>query len=283
MKKALVTICLSALCMLMVSTMSAQVTTPAPSPAAKVEQMVGLTKVTIEYSRPGKKGRDIFGGLVPFDQPWRTGANAATKITFDKDLQVGGKDVKAGSYAVLTKPGKSSWEVMMFPYAGGNWGSYLNSDVEPTTVTAEVGDMGDVVIESFEISLNDITHSGANLYFFWDKTVAWLPLAVHTDKEVMASIESTMAGPSAGDYYSAATYLASTDQDLDKALKYMNKSIDMGNKRFWVLRAKSLLQAKMGDKAGALESAKMSLEMAKEADNKDYIRMNEASIKEWSM
>ncbi|MBX2815097.1 MAG: DUF2911 domain-containing protein [Saprospiraceae bacterium] len=283
MKKALVTICLSALCMLMVSMSHAQVTTPAPSPWSKTEQMVGLTKVTVEYSRPSMKGRSIFGGLVPYDKAWRTGANSATKITFDKDVQVGGNDVKAGSYAVITKPGMDSWKVMFYPYAGGSWGSYLSSDVEPVTVTGETASMGDIKVESFEISFNDLTNDGANLYMFWDNTAVWVPIAVHTDKEVMASIDKTMAGPSAGDYYGAANYLAAKGEDLEKALKWMNKSIDMGNKRFWTLRAKSLLQAKMGDKAGAVETAKESLEMAKEAGNDDYIKMNTESIKEWSM
>lgn len=283
MKKALVTICISALCMLMLGTANAQVTTPAPSPSQKVEQMVGLTKVTLEYSRPSMKGRQIFGGLVPYDKEWRTGANQATKITFGDDVTFGGQDVKKGSYAVITKPGMSSWQVMLYPHASGSWSSYLSSDVEPIVASAQVGNMGDVKSESFTMMINDLTNHGANLYMIWDNVAAMVPIGVKTSETVEASIEKTMAGPSAGDYYAAANYYAGEGKNLEQALEWMNKSIDMGNKRFWTLRAKSLLQAKMGDKAGAVETAKMSLEMAKEAGNDDYIKMNTESIKEWSM
>lgn len=282
MKKAFLTTCLSALCMLVAFSLSAQVKTPAPSPWSKTEQMVGLTKVTVEYSRPSIKGRTIFGDLVPYDKPWRTGANQATKITFDNDVMVGGKDVKAGTYAMITKPGMSNWQIMLYPHESGSWSSYLEGDVDPISVTAHTVKMNEQ-IESFMIAFDNLKNGGADLMLGWANTIAMVPIAVHTAKEVEASIEKTMAGPSAGDYYAAANYYAGEGKNLEQALKWMNKSIDMGNKRFWTLRAKSLLQAKMGDKAGAIMTAKESLEMAKEAGNEDYIKMNTESIAKWSM
>ena len=281
MKKAFFTCLVVGLALGM--TMEGQIKTPAPSPSNTYEQMVGLTKVTIEYSRPGKKDREIFGGLVPYDEVWRLGANAATKFTFSEDVVLGGKDLTKGSYAVLAKPGKASWSVMLYPYETGNFGSYLESDVEPVTVMTEVESMEDAQIENFMIMIDGITADGATILMGWDHTMAILPLKVHTDKAVQANIDQVMGGPTAGDYYAAASYYHTAGKDLNKALKWMNKSIEMGNERFWVLRAKSLIQAKLGDKAGAIESAKKSLELATEAKNNDYIKMNEASIKEWMM
>ena len=220
---------------------------------------------------------------MPYDKAWRTGANQATKLTFDADVMFGGKEVKAGSYAMITKPGASSWSVMLYPHESNSVGSYMDTDVEPITVSAQSESMGDVRSESFVILFNDLTNNGANLYMIWDNTAAMVPIGVHTSKVVEAAIEKTMAGPSAGDYYAAANYYAGEGKNLEQAMEWMNKSMDMGNKRFWTLRAKSLLQAKMGDKAGAIMTAKESLEMAKEAGNDDYIKMNTESIAKWGM
>ncbi|MDH3245433.1 MAG: DUF2911 domain-containing protein [Saprospiraceae bacterium] len=280
MKQIIFTCCLFAFA-LMATTAVAQVQTPAPSPSCKIEQMVGLTNVTIEYSRPSVKDRKIFGGLVPYGEVWRTGANAATKITFDKDVKLGGQEVKGGSYALLSKPDESEWKFMLYPYESGSPNSYMESEVEPIMFTGESQSMSDVKVESFMIMIDQLTNSSASLVLAWDNLVVGVPLEVHTDKDVEASIESTLAGPSMQDYFASASYYHSEGKDLNKALKWINKAIDMGYERYWVLRTKSLIQADLGDKAGAIESAKKSLEMAKEAGNNDYIRMNEASIKEW--
>ncbi len=263
--------------------LQAQIQTPAASPSNTYEQMVGLTKVTIEYSRPAIRDREIFGGLVPYDEVWRLGANAATKFTFSEDVVLGGKDVEAGSYAVFAKPGKESWSIMLYPHVTANAGAYAESDVEPITVMAEVGSMSDARIDNFMIMIDEIKSEGAVILFGWDKTIAALPMKVHTDKAVEANIEKVMAGPSANDYFAAASYYHAEGKDGKKALKWVNKAIEMGYDRFWVQRTKALIQAGLGDKAGAIESAKKSIEMATKAGNKDYVRMNEASIKEWMM
>ncbi|MDH3648676.1 MAG: DUF2911 domain-containing protein [Saprospiraceae bacterium] len=280
MKRIIFTCCMFAFAMT-ASNVVAQVQTPAPSPSCKTEQMVGLTKITVDYSRPGVKEREIFGGLVPYGETWRTGANAATKITFDKDVKLGGQEVKGGSYAMFTKPGQAEWNFMLYPYESGNPGSYAESDVEPIMFTGESQSMGDIQVESFMIMFDQLRSGSATMILAWDNTAVGVPVEVHTDRDVQASIESTLAGPSMGDYYASASYYHSEGKDLEKALKWINKSIQMGNERFWVLRTKSLIQAGLGDKAGAISSAKKSLELAKEAGNNDYIRMNEASIKEW--
>lgn len=272
------------LCMISLTSLTAQIRVPAASPASTVKQAVGLVDVTVEYSRPAVKGRTIFGGLVPYDQPWRLGANAATKITFSDDVMIGGKTLKGGAYAVLAKPGRSGWSFMFYPHTTGNFGAYLQEGVEPAaTVMAQSVSMGEISVENFLIQFDQITNSSANMWVIWDRTAVAVPIKVETEKAVQASIDRVMGGPSAGDYFAAASYYLSEDKELDQALVWVNKSIEMGNEQYWVLRAKSLIQAKLGDKAGAIATAKRSLELAKAAGNPDYIKLNEDSIKEWMM
>lgn len=272
----LMTICLVSLGMM------AQVQAPASSPFAKHEQQVGLTNVTLEYSRPSAKGRTIFAedGLVPYGKIWRTGANSATKITFGDDVKVGGKELKAGSYAVLTIPNAKSWDVMFYPYETGNWGSYV--EMEPAaTVKAEVTKMTPVYVETFDFFLDDLTANGASIGFVWADTYAGLQLEVNTDAMVMKSIEQTLAGPTVNDYYAAGAYYHDSGKDLEKALEWVQKATKSGTPRYWQVRKESLILADLGRYKDAVAAAKQSLELAKEAGNDDYIRMNEKSIEMW--
>ena len=258
----------------------AQISTPAPSPSAKLKQTVGLTDVTIEYSRPSMKGRTIMGDLVPYNEPWRTGANAATKVSFSKDVVVGGKEVKKGSYAMLTKPGMDKWEVMLFEYKSGNFGSYLKDDVTAAATFMAEAMKTDYKIESFMFAIDDLKNDAANIYMMWENTTVVMPIKVHTNKEVMASIDRTMAGPSKNDYFAAASYLHDTGH-LEKAHDYILKATAGDDPKFWQVRRKALILADMGKKAEAISAAKKSMELAQKAGNKDYVRMNEKSIAKW--
>ncbi|MDX1462170.1 MAG: DUF2911 domain-containing protein [Marinirhabdus sp.] len=278
MKKLLLFVCAIA-----TSSMTfAQLKTPAPSPSQKIEQTVGLTDVTVEYSRPSMKGRTIFGGLVPYDQMWRTGANANTKVTFSTDVMVGGKSVKAGSYAIYTKPGKQNWEVMLYTDTN-NWGTPQNWDDSKVaaTVTSPVYPMP-MNIETFTISFDDVTNDSANLGIMWEKAYVAVPMQFPTDKIVSASIDQVMNGPAANDYYQAAVYYLESGKDINKAKTWIDKAIDMrAEPAFWYHRQQSLIYAKSGDKKGAINAAKRSLELAKDAGNDDYVALNTKSLKEW--
>ena len=258
----------------------AQIKTPAPSPAAKLEQTVGLTDIHIEYSRPAMKGRKIFAsdGLVPYGDVWRTGANQATKLTFTTDVKVGGVDLKAGTYAMLTKPTAGEWTVMLFPHESTNFGSYL--DKTPAAEFKAKSMKSAMPIESFQFMVDGIHNNGANIMMGWENTVAMFPVEVPTQKMAMASIERTMAGPGANDYYAAASYLQSEGKDLKKAHDWILKA-NAENPQFWTLRMQSQIEADLGMHKEAVKTAKRSLEMAKKAGNQDYIRMNEANIKKW--
>lgn len=266
-----------------VYSVNAQVTTPQPSPSAKLEQKVGLTDVTVEYSRPGVKGRKIFGGLEPFGGIWRTGANKNTVITFSDDVVIAGQDVKAGSYAIFTKLNSAtSWDVMFYSDTD-NWGTPQDWDDSKVIATANVEVMEvPFTVETLAIDFNNITNTGANLEFIWEQSYAAVPFTVPTDAKVSESISSTMNGPSADDYYSSAVYYLESGKDINKAVKWIDKAIDMtkDKPKFWFVHQQALIHAKAGDKKGAIAAAKASLSLAKEAKYDAYVKKNEVVLKE---
>ncbi len=262
--------------------MQGQLQTPAPSPTSHTEQEVGLTDVTIDYSRPSMKGRTIFGDLVPYGEIWRTGANANTTISFSTDVTVGGQKLKKGTYAIYTKPGKESWEVYFYSDTdnGGLPEKWDDGKVAAKT-SAKVYPMA-MSVETFSISLDDLTNDSAVLGILWEKTYVGVKFEVPTDATVMNNINRIMGGPTAADYYAAAVYYMDSDKDIEQAKKWIDKSAAMNEKpAFWQLRQQSLIYAKAGDKKGAIETAKKSLAAAKVAGNADYVKMNEDSLKEW--
>ncbi|NNK70158.1 MAG: DUF2911 domain-containing protein [Flavobacteriaceae bacterium] len=263
-------------------TVNAQIETPAPSPFQKVEQVVGLTDVTLEYSRPAMRGRVIFGNLVPYGKVWRTGANTRTKITFSDDVKVGDGELKAGSYGILTVPQADSWDVIFYTEAdGGGAPSELDESKVAARIRATVQEMP-MDIQSFTITFDDLTSSSAVIGFLWEKSYVGVKFEVPTDNKVSAAIDRAMSGPGSGEYYAAAVYYLSEGKDIAKAKKWMDKAMSMtDNPRFWQLRQQSLIYAAAGDKKAAIEIAKKSLAGAEEAGNADYIKMNKESIAEW--
>lgn len=261
----------------------AQIETPAPSPFSKLEQKVGLTDVTLEYSRPNMRGRTIFGDLVPYGEVWRTGANQRTKITFSDDVMVGGKTLKAGTYAIFAKPTEKSWEVYFYTdYAGGGTPQEWDESKVAAKVMAEVYPMP-MKIETFTMTFDDLTNSSAVLGMLWSDVYAGVKFEVPTDKMVTESIENTMNGPSGNDYYASAVYYLQEGKDINQAKTWIDKAISMSGEKapFWQLRQQSLIYAKAGDKKGAIAAAKKSMAAAEEAGNSDYVKMNKESLKEW--
>lgn len=263
---------------------NAQIKTPQPSPTAKLQQQVGLTDVTIEYSRPGVKGRKIFGGLEPFGTVWRTGANKNTTIKFSTPVTVGGQKLKKGTYAIFTRLiSAKEWEVIFYKKAD-NWGTPKKIDEKKIAATVKVEVMEvPFVVETLAIDVNNITNNGANLEIIWEKSYVAVPFAVPTDKAVMANIEKVLDGPSGNDYYAAAVYYLQEGKDIEKAKEWIGKTVAMSGDKtpFWVLRQQSLIHAKAGDKKGAIAAAKKSLAAAEKAENAHYIKLNKESLKEW--
>ncbi len=281
MKKSLFTLLVGVI--FMSTNLTAQIQTPSASPAATVSQRFGLTDVKVEYSRPAMKGRTIFAkdGLVSFDNIWRTGANNVTKIDFSTDVTVEGKPLKRGAYAILTKPSTASWDVYFYEYADGNWAGYVEKT--PVASVKVVPAMVSPKVESFSIGFDNITSSGATLQLAWDKTLVPVKIETEVDKAVMASINRVMGGPSSNDYYAAATYYHESGKDLKQALEWIKKANEGSNKMYWQVRREALILADLGMKKEAIAAAKLSGELAKTAGNAEYVKMNEQSVKDWSM
>lgn len=264
-------------------TLQAQIKTPQPSPTSKVEQKVGLTDVTLEYSRPSMRGRTIYGDLVPFNKKWRTGANANTKITFSTDVKIGGKELKKGTYAIYSIPNKTSWDIIFYSDAN-NWGLPQKwDDAKVALKTSVKTETMPFTFETFEMGFDNLANANqGSLFILWEKTLVAIKINVPTEELTMKSIETVLAGPSANDYFGAASYYNTNDKDAKQALEWVNKAVAMNPDAFWMTRQKSLIQAKMGDKKGAIATAKTSLKVAEKAGNADYVKMNKESIAEWS-
>ena len=259
-----------------------QVKTPQPSPKSVINQVVGLTDVEIEYSRPSARGRVVLGELVPFGKLWRTGANANTTISFSEDVVIDGKTLKKGKYALFTLPRIETWEIIFYTKTD-NWGNPDTFSEENVALRAIVKpEMTSRNVETFTIDITNLDNNFAILNLMWEKTLVALKFEVPTQKAAIASIEKALAGPTAGDYFSSAQFFYQSNGDLTKALTYVNKALELNtDKPFYYNRLKTLIQAKSGDKKGALETAKISLAASILAKNNDYVKMNEDSILEW--
>lgn len=253
---------------------------PQASPPATVKQRVGLTDVEIEYSRPGVKGRKVFGGLVPFGEMWRTGANTATKITFSTDVNFGGTAVSAGSYALFTIPTASSWTVILNKSAGA-WGSYSYDEKNDVVrVTAKPVALPELV-ETMTINLMNVRDEKAVIAIEWEKTR--VPIEIETDVVgvVVPQIQAAMKGEGKKPYFQAAMFYYEHDLDLKQAVAWIDEAIKEQPDAMWVIYRKGLILAKVGDKAGALAAAQQSLELAKknnEPVGKEYKRLSEELI-----
>ncbi|MBA6152433.1 DUF2911 domain-containing protein [Gelidibacter maritimus] len=266
----------------MTFSLNAQIQTPQPSPFSKIEQKVGMTDVTLEYSRPNVRSRTVFGDLVPYGKVWRLGANENTKITFSTDVSVQGKDLKAGTYALFAIPNENNWDIVFYSSAQ-NWGApqVLDESKIVAKVKAETYPLP-IDIETFTMGFDDLSSTGATLGMMWANVYAGVKFEVPTDKIVAASIDRVMNGPKAGDYYAAAVYYFQEGKDINQAKTWIDKAMSMmPNPAFYQLRQQSLIYAKAGDKKGAIELAKKSLKASEEAGNPDYIKMNKDSLKEW--
>lgn len=260
--------------LLMTYQSQAQINMPAPSPFSKVTQNVGLIEASVEYSRPGVKGRKVFGDLVPFDKMWRTGANSPTKLTFSDKVKIDGKEVPAGSYTLISMPGESEWTFILNKDSKNRGVFDYNQSEDVIRFKAKSRSLNDVV-ESFTIGFTDLTMNSAHLEISWEKTAVKFAIETEVDDIVMAQIKNYLSPEKdAGPFYSIASYYYNKGTNMEQALELITKSVEM-RPRYWSMHMKAKIQAKMDDKMGALASAQKSMEMAKKADNQDYVRLNE--------
>ncbi len=256
--------------------------TPAPSPLSTVTQIVGLTEVSVTYSRPGVKGRDIFGDLVPHDKLWRTGANMSTNIKFSDAVMLEGNAVPAGEYALFTIPGKKKWTIIISKNMGPGTSKYKQED-DVARFKVDAVSTGKPV-ERFTIGIADMTDNSARIVLSWANTEVSFGMMVETDKKVMAQIDQMVKNQDVSDanvLYRAADYYFNHDKDNAMALKWADRAVELEPEAFWMLRLKSRIQAKMGDYKAAIKTAEMSLKAAEKAGNEQYVQFNQSAIAEW--
>ena len=271
------------LCLLLSLNISSQIQTPAPSPATKVQQTIGLTNITLEYARPSVRDRVVFGNLVPFNKMWRTGANENSIISFNTSIKIGDTDVPAGKYSVYTIPNENSWEFILYSDYN-NWGLPSDWDENKVVVRQKFTPIKlENKMESFKFALDDLTNNSFTLGVTWGYFYLPVEIKLPTTKIVMSSIEEVLKNPTSSDLYKAAVYLLQENRDLRMAKEWMNQSIAMMDvPMFYHLRQQSLIYAALKDYKMAIKVAKSSLEKSIVAGNTDYEKMNQDSISMWS-
>jgi hypothetical protein len=274
MKNALFLFAISGL--LSLSAKSQSIRTPASSPPQFVKQDFGLSAIELSYSRPGVKGRTIFGELVPYGKLWRTGANQATTISFGDDVVFGGTKVPAGKYGLLTIPGADEWTVILTHQLDVTNAAGYHQDQDVLRITVQLRPLP-FSLESFSILFQDITSNSCNLELLWDRTLVIVPIQADIDSKVMAQIDNVLNKDNRP-YYTAALYYLDNGKDLNKALEWFDKAAAQDPTAFFVFYQKARCQAKMGKKQDAIVTSKKSIELAKLAKNDDYVALNEKLI-----
>ncbi len=254
---------------------------PKASPQGEVEQVIGLTKVEVEYSRPSVRGREIFGDLLPYEKIWRLGANSNTTIEFNAPVTIDGMPIEKGKYSLFAFPGKESW-VLVFNKNTELWGEggYKESEdmlrvkakVEPSEFT-----------ETLTISFDEVKDDMARMDIRWEKTRASVWIKADATKQGITNIKEALSKPDikAGTYNSCANFALERGIMTKEALDWANKAVAMDPK-FYFLHTLALAQAANGMKKEAVATAEKSMDAAKKAEDMAYVKKNEAKIKEWS-
>lgn len=250
--------------------------TPPPSTPQYIKQDFGLSTIELSYSRPNMRGRKIFGDLVPYDKVWRTGANQATTITFGDPVTIGGTTIPAGKYGLLTIPGADQWTVIITHQLDVTQpGAYKqDQDVVRIPVTPQTLPFP---IETFTMLFGDVTSNSCDLQLLWDNVFVHVPITTDIDTRIMKQIDNALNKDSRP-YYTAAFYYLENGKDLNKALQWFDKAIEQDPTAFYVVYQKARCLAKLGKKQEAIATAKRSIELSKQANNADYVALNEKLI-----
>lgn len=250
----------------------AQLKTPNPSVAQTIKQEFALTSIEVSYARPSMRGRRIMGDLVPYGAIWRTGANNATTISFADDVIIGGKTVPAGKYGLLTIPGASEWTIIISKQTNVTSPAAYKQDQDVVRVTATANQLP-FPIETFMILFENATSNSIDLMMAWENTVVSFPISMEVDSKVMAQIDQAMKAEKPP-YFQAAMYYLQNGKDVAKAAEWLDKATKAEPNAFWVWHQKANALAKLGKKAEAVAAAKKSIELAKAAQNNDYVELN---------
>jgi hypothetical protein len=253
-----------------------QVAMPQPSPTQTIKQNFGLGNVELMYSRPGIKGRKIFGDVVPYGKVWRTGANNATVINFSDDVIIGGTNVKAGKYGLLSIPGKNEFTLIITKDLTVNQPSAYKEENDVVRVMAPVMKNRNAV-ETFTMQFANIKNESCELHLMWDKLAVALPITVNIADRIKADVEKNL-GTDKPNYQTAASFYYEWLKDNNKALELITKGVAQQKDAFWLYLLKARIEKDLGDKVSAKASAEKCIELATAAKNGDYVRMAQEDI-----
>lgn len=250
--------------------------TPAKSPLSSVKQAVGLADVTVDYSRPSKSGRTVFGDVVPYGEIWRTGANASTKIVFGEDVKVNGQAVKAGTYSLYTIPNKEDWTII-FNKNLSLWGSDGYTETEDATRILVKSQKLNEVVETFTIQFSNTKTTQITADLMWENTKVSFDITVDIDDKMMKNIESVMMQDKKP-YHQAATYYYDNKKDLNQALQWASKAFELNPKAYWSGLLKAKIQFELNDKKGTIATAEIVKKLADEDKDPAYSKQAEELI-----
>jgi hypothetical protein len=247
--------------------------TPFPSPPQTIKQDFGISNIELSYSRPGVKGRKVFGDLVPFGKVWRTGANNATTINFADDVNIGNAKVPAGKYGLLTIPDKDNWTIIITKQTDVTSPADYKQENDVVRVSVKPMAMRDKV-ETFTMQFANVKPSTCDLQMIWENTAVALPISTEVDAKVMKQITDVMDKDNRP-YFQAGLYYLDNNKDLNQAVAWFDKAIEQNPKAYWALHQKANALAKLGKKQEAKATAQKSMDIAREEKNDDYVRLNE--------
>jgi hypothetical protein len=254
-----------------------QLNMPQASPTQTLKQNFALSNVEVSYSRPGVKGRTIFGDLVPWNAVWRTGANEPTSITFGDEVIIGDKKVPAGKYGLFTIPGQNEWTIIISKQLDVSGPSQYKQDQDVVRVKATPQNLP-FPVETFMMVFDKIKPESMELVMLWDQTAIVLPIKAEVESKIMAQIDNAMNKDNRP-YFSSAMYYMENGKDLNKALTWFDKAIANNPEAFWAWHQKANCLAKLGKKQDAIAAANKSIELAKAAKNEDYVALNNKLLK----
>jgi len=250
---------------------------PEASSTQTIIQDFGLGKISITYSRPNVKGRLIFGGINPYGQVWRTGANAATVINFTEKVIIEGHSVAAGSYSLFTIPDKDSWTVILNKKVK-QWGAYSYNQADDYLRFKVKPIYLDEKRETFTIQFANQTTRSSDLYLVWDHTAIAIHLNTDDDAQITANIDELMKGDRKPYYFNAIQYYYENNKDMKKALGWALEAEKSDPKGPWFPLWEARIRLKMGDKDAAIAAAKKGIRLARESDDAEYERLNQAVL-----
>ncbi|MBS1665675.1 MAG: DUF2911 domain-containing protein [Bacteroidetes bacterium] len=274
MKQVLLSLALAGF--LFQSSSAQSIKTPAPSTPQTVRQDFGLSSIELSYSRPNVKGRKVFGDLVPFDKVWRTGANQATTLTFGDAVTIGGTKIPAGKYGLLSIPGSGQWTLIITRQLDVTSPAAYKADQDVVRIKVTPQQVP-FSVETFTILFANVNSSSCDLQLLWENTFVTLPITTDVDSKIMAQIDNVMTKDN-HPYFNAAFYYLENGKDLNKALEWFDKALAQDPTAFFVTYQKARCQAKLGKKQDAIATAKKGIEQAKQANNADYVALNEKLI-----